>query len=122
MTKSPSESKFLDALGIRDAEQDEVDLEYLKDVHWDVWSQFSSDYEKMTEFMGSLVQQLGETKAQHDSETSAFGDSWPGAQIEMAELREQIAMLDRTMRVHPEFPKPPYPIKHINYRCNDLPF
>ena len=120
MTKS--ESKFLDALCIHNAEQDEVDIEYLKEVHFDIWSQYSTDYEKMVGLMDFLVQQLGETQAQHNSETSLYGDSWPGAQLQIADMREQISMLDGTMRAHPDFPKPPCPIESIEYRCDDMPF
>ncbi len=35
MTKR--ETKFLERLGIKGPEMDEVDIEYLKEVHWELW-------------------------------------------------------------------------------------
>ena len=35
MTKR--ETKFLELLGITGEDQDEVDVEYLQDVHWETW-------------------------------------------------------------------------------------
>lgn len=33
--------RFLEALGIYGSEQDEVDVEYLQDVHWERWEEIS---------------------------------------------------------------------------------
>lgn len=41
------------------------------------------------------VESYGEIETQHRSETYAFGDSWPGAQIELRERREAIVAFAR---------------------------
>ena len=43
--KTTAESKFLDSLGIKDAEQDQVDLDYLKDVHWERWFKYGAKHQ-----------------------------------------------------------------------------
>lgn len=40
-------------------------------------------------------ERLGETITQHESETILYGDSWPGAQIQIREQREMLARLQR---------------------------
>ena len=35
-------NKFLTALGITGPDQDNVDIEYLQDVHWELWEKITS--------------------------------------------------------------------------------
>lgn len=63
-----------------------------------------SDYtiEELEEFVMFGNENLGELIAQHRAETAAFGDSWPGAQIQIQNLAEDLrnasAELDRRVK------------------------
>lgn len=36
---------------------------------------------------------LGETVSQHRAETAMYGDSWPGAQLQIADMRRDLSAL-----------------------------
>ena len=42
-----------------------------------------------------LEEQLHDTIAQHRSEVAFAGDSWPGAELDIRDLRERVAKLDK---------------------------
>ena len=41
-----------------------------------------------------LTEILGETETQHLSECALYGDSWPGAQIQIENMKERLAFLN----------------------------
>ena len=41
-----------------------------------------------------LFENLGEIESQHQAEVNHYGDSWPGAQVQIAERREDLAKFD----------------------------
>ena len=41
MTTATAIDKFLRALGIYGEEQDTMDIEYLQQVHWELWEKFN---------------------------------------------------------------------------------
>lgn len=45
MRLTNAESKFLDTIGIKNSEQDSVDVEYYKDVFWETWEIFRTTEE-----------------------------------------------------------------------------
>lgn len=63
--------------------------------------------DELQEALGDLSEQYGETKAQADSEIALVGDAWPGAALDLAELRtaanEYAAEWERR---HPQAPAP----------------
>ncbi len=42
LTHAAATERFLESLGYYGAEQDEVDVDHLKDVHWDAWERHSA--------------------------------------------------------------------------------
>ena len=46
--------------------------------------------EDIAEGLDAIGQGYGDTLTQHRSETALYGDSWPGAQIELAELKKEL--------------------------------
>lgn len=61
--------------------------------------------EDASEWLDQLEERLGELKAQAQSETTAFGDAWPGAWVQIGELEEQA----RALRKHLGHPEPAQP-------------
>lgn len=45
----------------------------------------------------AIGEHLGETICQHRSETAMFGDSWPGAQIEISRMHERLRELEQEL-------------------------
>ncbi len=76
-------------------------------------------------YMGSET--LGEIECQHASETALYGDSWPGAQIQIQESRDSLARLrDIIARRFPEALKPRQPERFLGVPAgeenDDIPF
>lgn len=59
-------------------------------------------YEEMCEALQGLQEHYGETYAQHRNETAQFGDSWPGAQIELSEMGASVRKLEAEIEAHPD--------------------
>ena len=57
-------------------------------------------FDELCEAHDDICQRLGETIAQHRSETAMFGDSWPGAQIQIAEMQEHERELRARIEAH----------------------
>ena len=59
------------------------------------------DIETLQRVIDAMHDCLADTEAQHRSESAQFGDSWPGAQTEIAEARTAIELtqieLDRAV-------------------------
>lgn len=49
--------------------------------------------EEILEGIEAVDEQLGEIECQHRSECALFGDSWPGAQLQIAEIRSHLGEL-----------------------------
>jgi hypothetical protein len=49
--------------------------------------------EEVRDDLEDFDQQVGEIEAEHLGETARFGDSWPGAQIQLSEANESLAEL-----------------------------
>ena len=62
-------------------------------------------YEQLLEDLSQAEQQLGETIAEHKNETAMFGDSWPGAQLQISELQSFVADLREAVERHPDRPR-----------------
>jgi len=64
----------------------------------------ADEYAGLSQDIGFAWESYGETVAQHRSESAAYGDSWPGAQVEIANMRQAIerseARLDHLASVH----------------------
>lgn len=63
-------------------------------------------YRELCEALQGLQEHYGETYAQHRNETKQFGDSWPGAQIELSEMSASVRKLEAEIEAHPDH-KPP---------------
>jgi len=50
--------------------------------------------EWLEEGIRAVGEQLGDTIAEHRSETAAFGDSWPGAQIQISNMWAHLHALE----------------------------
>ena len=57
-------------------------------------------YDELCEAHDQLSQQLGEIIAEHRSETAMFGDSWPGAQIQIADMQRVVRELEARIEAH----------------------
>jgi len=57
----------------------------------DRYKAYSTD--DLTEAEEHCSQHLGETESQHQSETAAFGDSWPGACLQINDIRAELACI-----------------------------
>jgi hypothetical protein len=69
-----------------------------------------------------LCEQLGEMTAEHRGEVARFGDSWPGAQLDLAHLRGVIDAIELRLDTWPEF-GPPIPAPYLfNPTTNEEPF
>lgn len=79
-------------------------------------------YEDLCKQLDEAEQQLGEIRAEHLSETAAFGDSWPGAQIQIARMSTYVAELREVVGRHPQHPKTvaDMPARYID--TTDIPF
>ena len=51
--------------------------------------------DELLERRDALNEQLGDMETQHKAETAHYGDSWPGAQVEIEAMRQHVAALDR---------------------------
>lgn len=68
--------------------------------------EYSPEYRALLEELDIAIEMYGETRAQHINETAQFGDSWPGAQIELSEMASDIAKLEARLKAHPDHPVP----------------
>jgi hypothetical protein len=68
--------------------------------------------EDAAEAYWGLCEQLGETIAQHKGETALFGDSWPGAMRDIADLNEVIRKIEALLDAWPEY-GPPIPAPYL---------
>ena len=59
------------------------------------------EYLELCDDLDGCREALGEIEAQHRSETAAFGDSWPGAQIQIRDGRAHLAELEARFEAHP---------------------
>ena len=50
--------------------------------------------EELAEALDYLSQEYGETYSQHKGETARFGDSWPGAQIQLHNMWQNIRQVE----------------------------
>jgi hypothetical protein len=50
--------------------------------------------DQLSEALGFAYEQQGEIEAQHRSETAQFGDSWPGAQLQIASGRRTLRRME----------------------------
>lgn len=50
--------------------------------------------DELGELLSGVCEQYGDMQAEHLAETARFGDSWPGAQITLAAMRQDIALLE----------------------------
>ncbi len=64
-------------------------------------------YDELCEALQGLQEHYGETYAQHRNETAQFGDSWPGAQIELSEMGASVRKLEAEIQAHPDHKPPP---------------
>jgi hypothetical protein len=55
--------------------------------------------EDLFEELDWVEENLGEIETQHIAETNHYGDSWPGAQIQIRELKERIAFLNDQIKI-----------------------
>lgn len=62
----------------------------------------------------ALSENLGEVESQHQSETACYGDSWPGAQIEISNMgqclgvyRDVLAYKEQTAGLEADFNEQP---------------
>ena len=49
---------------------------------------------ELREEYDQTLEQLGETIAEHKSETALYGDSWPGAQLDIGRLQRAVSNLE----------------------------
>ena len=79
--------------------------------------------EQLWEDYDALSQQAGELEAEHRSETAAFGDSWPGAQIQVRRAKDAAAEAMRRIKAHPDYVPyvPPKPVDRLP-EDDDIPF
>jgi len=59
-------------------------------------------YERLVEDYMIIREHAGEVECQHKSECAGFGDSWPGAAIQVANLKEAERKAKAAMEAHPE--------------------
>lgn len=59
-------------------------------------------YDDLVEDYMVLSQCAGEIEAEHRSECAAFGDSWPGAAIQVDRANRAAREAKRRMEAHPE--------------------
>ncbi len=57
----------------------------------------ADEYAGLSQDIGFAWESYGETVAQHRGETAQFGDSWPGAQVEIANMRQAIERSERRL-------------------------
>jgi hypothetical protein len=78
------------------------------------------------EWIGYALESYGETLSQHHAETAQFGDSWPGAQVELRERREAIVAYALKHKLpNPFAPQPrpaPAPAHVVSDSEDDCPF
>jgi hypothetical protein len=58
----------------------------------------------MQSMYDDLYEQLGELETQHRYETLHYGDSWPGAQRDIARLRYELARYERARSASADVP------------------
>jgi hypothetical protein len=64
--------------------------------------------EELSDFIADTIEVLGETETQHRSECALYGDSWPGAQIQIQNIRDSLARQEAEWdRRHPAPAAPP---------------
>lgn len=56
------------------------------------------EYAELCEELDHAEEALWETEMQHKSECSLYGDSWPGAQIQIQQMRDGIDILKRQLK------------------------
>lgn len=85
------------------------------------------EYELLTRHIDEGWLALSETEAEHRNETALFGDSWPGAQLDIARSREALTASER--RIHeleqafPELKDPePFTEPTIDTDTSEEPF
>ena len=59
-------------------------------------------YDELVEDYMILSQCAGEIEAEHRSECAAFGDSWPGAAIQVSKANRAAAAAKAAMEAHPD--------------------
>lgn len=69
------------------------------------------DFDELCEALGYFHEQYGETYAEHRNETAMFGDSWPGAQLQLAEMSAAIRRAEAVVAGHPSAGAPVAPKK-----------
>lgn len=52
---------------------------------------------ELTERRDALEEQLGDMICQHKSETAHYGDSWPGAQVEIVAMQQHVATVAKAI-------------------------
>lgn len=72
--------------------------------------------EEKHEALEAMCETLGMIESQHNAEVAGYGDSWPGAQIQIHELKVQIAEIEASL---PPMPAPEPATAGFD---DDLPF
>lgn len=62
--------------------------------------------EDLQEIYEGALEQYGDLRAEHEGECAAFGDSWIGAQEEIANHARGLKALENSIKSHPDYVEP----------------
>lgn len=62
----------------------------------------SGTYADLAECVDFVAESYGDMRAEHRGEVARFGDSWPGAQLQLASMRRDLEALELELAGHPD--------------------